>query len=153
VIDDLVVGIEPLASAENVNVEYEIAMHGARVQGNRAQLLRALHNIVSNAIQAVAPDDGTIRVNCRCEGPEASIEVADNGVGMTPDVLDHLFDPYFTTKPEGEGTGLGTVIAKKVIEEHNGSIDVKSEPGKGTTVAIRLPLMDDACRPAPTVMA
>jgi len=141
IVDDLVVGVEPMASAEEVEIQYEVKTNGATVNGSRAQLLRALHNLVANAIQAVPARSGKVRVTCECVNDRARIMVMDNGIGMSPEVLDRLFDPYFTTKREGEGTGLGTVIAKKIVEEHGGAIAATSRQGAGTEITIDLPLL------------
>ena len=141
IIDDLVVGVEPLASSEEVEIEYLVKTNGATINGSRAQLLRAMHNIVANAIQAVPARTGKVSLTCECVDNRARIRIKDNGIGMSEAVLKRLFDPYFTTKPDGEGTGLGTVIAKKIVEEHAGTIEVDSTPGEGTAVTIKLPLL------------
>jgi two-component system NtrC family sensor kinase len=65
--------------------------------------------------------------------------VSDTGPGIAPDKIGKIFDPFFTTKPVGEGTGLGLTICHRIVEEHGGTIDAESEPGKGTTFIIRLP--------------
>jgi len=60
------------------------------------------------------------------------VDFSDDGVGMTPEIMSHIFDPLYTTKARGHGTGLGLVIVNQIITEHGGSIEVESEPGKGT---------------------
>ena len=72
------------------------------------------------------------------ERPEVLLEVADTGTGLDPDVRKRLFDPYFSTK--SFGTGLGLAIALRAVEAHDGTIDVESEPGRGTLFRIRLPV-------------
>ncbi|MGD1075253.1 MAG: HAMP domain-containing sensor histidine kinase, partial [Thermodesulfovibrionales bacterium] len=71
--------------------------------------------------------------------PWIEVSVADTGPGIPHDIVDKIFDPFFTTKPVGEGTGLGLSICHRIVEEHNGSIDVESEIGVGTTIIIRFP--------------
>ena len=72
-------------------------------------------------------------------GQYAKLMVSDNGIGMDDEVLDRLFEPYYTTKDVGKGTGLGLSISFGIIEEHKGNIDVISEPGKGSEFIISLP--------------
>ena len=67
------------------------------------------------------------------------VSVSDTGAGISGDSLEKIFDPFFTTKPVGEGTGLGLSICHKIVEAHNGTIDVESEAGRGTTFTIRFP--------------
>jgi two-component system NtrC family sensor kinase len=105
-------------------------------------------NIIVNAAHAIADarkDDsmrmGTIRITTRQVGECAQIEISDDGCGMPEHVRQRIFDPFFTTKPVGKGTGQGLSISHNVIvKKHRGSITVHSEPGRGTTFTIRLPL-------------
>jgi len=106
-----------------------------------SQVNQVLLNLVTNAAQAIDKPRGLIRVKTRAEGPGAiAIEVSDNGKGITPEVLPRIFDPFFTTKEVGKGTGLGLSIAYKIVQQHGGRIDVKSQPGSGTTFTVVLPL-------------
>jgi len=104
-----------------------------------------LTNVVRNAIEAAERRPGG-RVNVMCEGRDGSVmfDVTDNGVGMTPDERERMFLPFFTTKPTG--TGLGLAIVKKIVDLHAGEIQVTSEAGRGTRVAITLPagVLDEA---------
>jgi two-component system, NtrC family, nitrogen regulation sensor histidine kinase NtrY len=99
-------------------------------------LHRVLSNLVLNAIDAM-PDGGSIDLRVRDEANKGIIEISDTGTGLTPEERDRLFTPYYTTK--GHGTGLGLAVAQSVISDHNGSITVQSEPGRGTTFTIQLP--------------
>ena len=140
IVEDMRSGVEPLLSNGEVRVEYGDVSGTAMVNGSRAQLLRAFHNVVANAIHAAAKGGGRIRVACETSGEKIVIRVEDNGCGMTPEVMHRMFEPYFTTKVEGEGLGLGMAITKRIIEDHQGTIRVSSTPGVGTTVIVRLPL-------------
>ena len=142
-IDDLVMGVEPLACTTNVDMEYVIEARDAVIEGSRPQLLRAVHNVVANAIQAVEPGAGKVRIGIRQTEGEVELTVRDNGCGMTQEVLDRMFEPYFTTKEESKGTGLGMVITKKIVEEHHGRVEVQSRPGEGTQVTLRFPLSEE----------
>ncbi|HEX7896540.1 MAG TPA: PAS domain-containing protein [Planctomycetota bacterium] len=97
-------------------------------------------NLLVNAGQAI-PKKGTIRLSTRVEDGHAVVRIADTGVGMTPDVQKRIFEPFFTTKPVGAGTGLGLHVAYRIVSGLGGRIDVRSEPGKGTEFAVRLPLV------------
>jgi len=68
------------------------------------------------------------------------VDFADNGLGMTPDILAHIFDPLYSTKQRGHGTGLGLVIVSQVVQEHGGSVDVESNPGEGTRFRLTFPV-------------
>ncbi|HEY8041418.1 MAG TPA: HAMP domain-containing sensor histidine kinase [Polyangiaceae bacterium] len=110
------------------------------------KLRQALLNLVLNAIQA-SPRGATVRIGVAraCEG--ARLTVHDDGVGMTPEVLDRIRKPYFTTK-EG-GTGLGVAVARGLVEQHGGRLEIKSTAGTGTTVTITLPMKAKPCARLP----
>ncbi|MCE9612984.1 MAG: hybrid sensor histidine kinase/response regulator [Lentisphaerae bacterium] len=143
-IEDLVMSVEPLMAAADVTMEYSIEDGGAVINGSHAQLVRAIHNVISNAIDAVTPGVGVIRLSCIYSDSFVEIKVTDNGSGMSPEVLKRMFEPYYTTKPKGKGTGLGTVIAHRIVEEHGGTITVTSAVGSGTTVGVKLPVMSES---------
>jgi signal transduction histidine kinase len=104
-------------------------------------------NIIDNAIQAMA-GSGTLTVRTMWENEEMiRVEICDDGPGIAKDVVDKIFNPFFTTKPFGEGTGLGLDLARRIIvEKHHGDLRVKSEPGN-TQFVVLLPLV----APAPEV--
>lgn len=103
------------------------------------QLNQVFMNILYNAADAI-PDKGEIQIKTRIENDQVQLSFKDNGSGMPEEIRAHIFEPFFTTKPVGKGTGLGLSIAYGIIEKHKGSIAVSSEPGKGTTFTITLPL-------------
>jgi two-component system, NtrC family, sensor kinase len=97
-------------------------------------------NLVVNAAQAIQ-GDGTITVSTRVDGPMVEIAIADTGTGIPPDVQPRIFSAGFTTKPIGEGTGLGLALTREIIEDtHGGRIWFDTEMGKGTTFTIRIPI-------------
>ena len=96
-------------------------------------------NLVHNALQAM-DYKGTLTLGLRRDGDNALVSVTDTGCGMTPEVRERIFDAFFTTKPAGEGTGLGLDIVRKIIEKHGGRILVDSEVGKGSTFTVSLPI-------------
>jgi signal transduction histidine kinase len=104
---------------------------------------RVFYNLVLNAAQATA-HGGTVTVKTRAEGRTAEIAVIDRGVGIGAAQMKDIFNPFFTTKPEG--VGLGLAIVAKIVDEHGGKIAVESEPGKGSIFCVSLP-MDPALAP------
>ncbi|HEM7800604.1 histidine kinase [Burkholderia cenocepacia] len=104
-----------------------------------SQLNQVFMNLLVNAAQAI-PERGVITIRTSSDGEQVSIAISDTGAGMTPDVVRRIFDPFFTTKPVGQGTGLGLSVSHGIVERHRGAIDVTSEPGRGTTFRIRLPV-------------
>jgi signal transduction histidine kinase len=86
------------------------------------------------------PNGGTIRIGLQSHYPNVELTIADSGDGIPKENVSRLFDPFFTTKPIGEGTGLGLTVAHGIIQEHDGSITVESEPGKGAAFHIFLPI-------------
>jgi signal transduction histidine kinase len=134
--------------AEDAGVRLELTGDAGLVLDADARKLRqALLNIVLNAIQA-SPRGATVRlaVSKAC-GEGARITVHDDGTGMSPEVLDRIRKPYFTTK-EG-GTGLGVAVARGLVEQHGGRIEYKSTAGTGTTVTITLPMKATPCMGLP----
>ncbi len=104
------------------------------------QVSQVFTNLLVNAAQAI-DTRGEIRITTRHEGGQVVVRVADTGSGMTPETQARLFTPFFTTKPAGTGTGLGLSICSSIIQRHQGRIEVQSEPGKGSTFIVRLPVM------------
>ena len=100
---------------------------------------RALTNIIENALHAM-PEEGVLSISVNRHGAELELVVVDTGVGVEADVLARIFEPYFSTKVTG--TGLGMAIAKRNVGLNGGTIAVASERGRGTTVIIRLPVVE-----------
>jgi len=98
---------------------------------------RVFFNLLLNGIQAM-PGGGTLRVSTRGGNGAAEAEVADTGSGIAPENLESIFNPFFTTKPDG--VGLGLAIVSKIVDDHGGKITVSSRPGEGTTFRVSLPL-------------
>jgi two-component system NtrC family sensor kinase len=103
------------------------------------QLTQVLVNLVVNAIQAM-PEGGKLNVLTDVQDQYVVCIVEDTGVGMTEEVLERLFVPFFTTKEINQGTGLGLPVVHGIVKSHGGTIEVKSKPGKGTKFTIRLPI-------------
>jgi signal transduction histidine kinase len=119
-------------------IRFETDIEGSTaVAGIGAELREVLTNLIFNAVDAI-PGEGVITIRTRHQGGEAIIEVIDTGVGMTADVRQRCLEPFFTTKGDG-GTGLGLAMVFGIIKRHQGTLEIDSEQGKGTTIRIRLP--------------
>lgn len=138
------------------HVKTSIAPHLPAVRGHLQKLEQVLTNILINASQAIPTGaKGEISITARyIERLDAVvIEVEDNGRGMTRDIMDHLFHPFFTTRRDAGGTGLGLSISYGLVQEHRGVIGVQSQPGIGSRFTIYLPASSgDRLRITPTIL-
>jgi two-component system sensor histidine kinase HydH len=128
--------LTPTARQANIEINWFPAADLPPVVLDEELFEQALLNLMLNAEQAM-PDGGTLTLIGRCDGDRVCLDVIDTGHGMTPDVLAKLFRPFHTTKQQGNGLGLPTT--RKIVVAHGGTIDVQSEPGRGTKFTIRLP--------------
>jgi len=112
------------------------------IPADAAGLHQALLNLVSNALDAVEDGSGAVTVSTKYDSMHRNVivKVVDNGTGIPPGQLDRIFTPFYSSKGQ-KGTGLGLAVAKKVVEEHQGTIEVESKPSEGTTFTITLPAM------------
>ena len=129
--------------SHSINVVTDLGNDLPTIQADTQQLRQVFLNLLTNASDAM-PDGGTLTVRAKQQtletgAPAVVIEFSDSGVGVEPADLPKLWEPFFTTKPEGKGTGLGLPICRRTVEEHHGTIEIDSLPGKGTTVRIILP--------------
>ena len=115
-----------------------------RVEGNEVRLCQVFLNLLLNAAHAISPgqpERNRIQVSARELGSHrVLIEVSDTGCGIPPELLERVFDPFFTTRPVGVGSGLGLSVSRRIITAHGGELSVESEPGKGTTFRVSLPV-------------
>ena len=141
VILELIALIEPQATVQNIMISKELKSDLPQVKVDTQQLHQALMNIILNSLEAM-PQGGKLKVRSRYDQRDEAIkiEITDTGYGIPEENLPYLFEPFFSSKPEGKGIGLGLSIVYEVIDEHNGSIEVESEVDKGTTFIIKLPL-------------
>ncbi len=120
------------------------------VEGTESRLGQVFLNLIVNAAQAMPErpvDENEIHARVTTDGDWVVIEVRDNGAGMPDEVRKRIFDPFYTTKPIGEGTGLGLSICHSIVTSMNGTIEVESVPGLGTTFRVRLPSAKGTPRP------
>ncbi len=122
----------------DVRVSTDFCPTGAVVVANRSQLLQIIINMVTNACQAM-DGGGELTLGTQIEKPETlAFTVADTGSGIPEKDLEHIFEPFYTTKKSGQGTGLGLSIVSRIVEHHRGTIEVTSRLGEGTSFEIRL---------------
>ncbi|MBP1738452.1 MAG: signal transduction histidine kinase [Deltaproteobacteria bacterium] len=135
--------VETQAQEKNIAIEKTLASEPLEAVVDPDRMNQVLLNLYLNAMQSMEGKGGVLTVTLsREKGPQPSVKISvkDTGTGIAKEDLDHVFDPYFTTKQSG--TGLGLAIVHKIIESHQGEIRVESEPGHGTTVSFYLPLFE-----------
>lgn len=143
VVDDMVRLVEREARYRNVAIERDYHEGAEPVVTDPALVRQVVLNLLNNAVQAV-DHDGTVTVSTHVTPRGADIRVADTGCGIPPENLKRIYDPFFTTKPPGKGTGLGLSICMRIVQKLGGSMDVESEPGRGSLFIINLPLRHEA---------
>jgi two-component system sensor histidine kinase RegB len=129
--------LDGLPGAERVALDASGATEGF-VRGPPRGLERALRVLLQNALQA-SGEDSPVELRATARGSSVVVEVVDRGSGMPPDVLARAGEPFFTTKEPGRGSGLGLFLARALLEQLGGELELESAPGRGTTARIVLP--------------
>ncbi|MEZ6125204.1 MAG: HAMP domain-containing sensor histidine kinase [Planctomycetaceae bacterium] len=130
--------VRPMSQYRDRAIEFEHT-EPLFLEMNASQIKQVLLNLVANGLQAT-PSGGQVQVILRDQTDWVVIEVRDTGQGMTPENIQHLFEPFYSTKETGKGTGLGLSITHRIIENHHGTIEPYSEgSGKGSVFIVRLP--------------
>lgn len=127
--------VEPTLQESHVELTTDLDANLPEISGDAGRLQQVFFNLVKNALDAM-PDGGKLEVSTRSEGEKVIAEFTDNGVGMNKEVSEQIFQPLFTTKERGRGTGLGLVVVKQIMQNHEAEIEVESAPGKGTTIKL-----------------
>ncbi len=130
--------VRPRQQKAGVESLIEFEPGALMVRGDRHQLMQAVMNVLINALHA-APKGSAVRVFGDSQGSRVHLCVADEGPGIAPEDLGKVTDPFFTTKPEGEGTGLGLAVTHGIVSRHDGELRIRSTPGEGTEVELVLP--------------
>jgi len=128
---------QPTLMARNVELQTDMAESLPTILADSDQLQQVFINLINNSLDAM-PLGGELRVSTSRDHDSVLIELTDSGEGISSEQIDMIFDPLFSTK-RGRGTGLGLTIVKQIVSEHNGEVEVESEPGKHTSFLIRLP--------------
>jgi PAS domain S-box-containing protein len=130
--------IAETAHKRGITVERDFGANIGLV-GQAERLERAFLDLFVNACDAMHAEGGVLHVVTRPSDDGVEIRIRDTGVGIAPDALERIFEPFYTTKPRGQGSGLGLLVTRSMVVEHGGTIEVQSEPEKGATFTIRLP--------------
>ncbi len=141
IVDDSLHLIEPQAEDLKIIISVVERENVPKILGDAEILRSVFNNLFINAAQAMEAAGGNLNVILSNDDNFGKIEIKDTGVGIPPENLDKIFEPYFSTKETG--TGLGLAIVKKIVDDHNGIIDVESAINEGTTFAVRLPKQKD----------
>ena len=126
------------AASREVRLQLDIEDGLPTVIMNPTEMTQVCVNLISNAVQASKPRS-SVTAHLYSLGNSVRLDVADEGHGIPKEEIGHIFDPFFTTRAGEGGTGLGLSITYGILKQHDGTIDVDSTPGQGTTVSITLP--------------
>ncbi|MBK9121779.1 MAG: HAMP domain-containing protein [Chloroflexi bacterium] len=154
VVSDAVRAARPLAEAKGIKLSV-VHIEPLRIYGDVQQLQQLMGNLISNAIK-FTPEGGTVSLNIQRVDRMARIEITDTGIGISPEQQERIFDRFYQVDPSRTqdgtgGFGLGLSVSRWIAESHNGAIEVRSQPGQGSTFTVSLPLVDaevDASHPS-----
>jgi len=126
----------------NITVDFLREPSVPPVQADAHQLMQVFLNLILNSEQAIREvhDRGTLRIRLEKKDKNVSVIFQDDGPGISPEILPHIFDPFYTTKRPGRGTGLGLSICKAILREHNGNVEAASGPGGGAVFTVTMPM-------------
>jgi PAS domain S-box-containing protein len=145
VLHDVENKLRPAAETKQLQTLLELDQTAPPILANESELYRVMFNLIENAIK-YTPNTGLITIRTRCDGKTVITEVVDTGIGIGADELPHIFDRFFRADRartiDIPGTGLGLAIVKRIVEMHNGTIDVDSTLGQGSVFRVRLPMVD-----------
>jgi two-component system NtrC family sensor kinase len=140
VVEDGFYFLEGRCAKGGIQVIRKLAADLPEITADPAQLNQVLVNLVVNAVQAM-PGGGTLTVSTRASDASAALIVEDTGAGMSEEIIEKIFLPFFTTKDVDEGTGLGLAVVHGIVTAHGGLIDVESHPGRGARFEVHLPVI------------
>lgn len=140
-LDDTLQLLEPQLRKSNIEIIKDYASVPPRIFGNGGKLQQVFTNLILNARDAMVGGGSIQLVTNVSDAGEVNIEVTDSGEGISEENLNKIFDPFFTTKGVGNGTGLGLAVSYGIVQEHAGTIEVRSQPGEGTTFRLSFPAL------------
>ena len=132
--------LENYARINNIDIQIDLAEDLPIIAGDQAQLQQVILNLMTNAIDAIEKN-GLIQIKSRSTGSLIHVGIKDDGPGLAEDKMKKIFDPFYTTKESGKGTGLGLWVSYSIIEKMGGTINVSSEAGRGATFTVEIPIV------------
>ena len=144
ILQESLVALQPELETRDISVSLDLAEDLPSLDLDSGQIQQALYNLIRNAYQAVSPPSGELSIGSSFNEYEIVLTIADNGIGMSPEVVGAIFEPFQTTK--ASGSGLGLLIVRRILREHGGELEVESEEGAGTTVTLFFPRTDKQVR-------
>ena len=142
-IDDMTLLIQKRLSMRNIRLVKEYAADMPPIEAVPDQFMQVILNILQNAEEAIPEGGGRITITTSATNGKAQIQIKDTGTGIPTRIMKNIFDPFFTTKPSVKGTGLGLSVTYGIIKKHGGEVLVDSQPGRGTTFTILLPVKQE----------
>jgi signal transduction histidine kinase/HAMP domain-containing protein len=139
VVEDILAVLAHDLKRHRIKINLELAGGLPPLPADESRIGQVVMNLGLNAIQAMAETGGQLRIATNTVDGVVQIEVEDTGCGIPPSVLNRIYEPFFTTKPVGKGTGLGLFITHQIVSEMGGTIQVRSQPGQGTCLTVRIP--------------
>jgi signal transduction histidine kinase len=147
VVRDIVAILAHDMKRSGIEAQFDLTEGLPPLSGDESRLAQVIMNLALNSLQAMEDGGGRLRIATSSENGSIQIEVDDSGVGIPPELLRRIYEPFFTTKPVGKGTGLGLFITHRIVTEMGGTIQVHSQPAKGTLFVVRLPRSQREARP------
>jgi len=145
VLDDTLQLLEPQLRRNQIEIARVYDSDSPRVFGNSGKLQQVFTNLVLNARDAI-PGGGRITISTAADRDSVVVEISDTGIGIASENVAKIYDPFYTTKGVGRGTGLGLAVSYGIVQEHSGHIGVESTPGRGTTFRITMPAAHSRAR-------
>ena len=147
IVSEVLTMVQHLSKFRDRNIEFS-RTQPCHLEINRAEITQVVLNIVANALESMEAG-GTLRIDLNEETDQVILTFRDDGCGMTKEIIENLFDPFFTHGKNGQGTGLGMAICQRIIGDHSGTIEAASPgPGEGSTFYVHLPRKAAASAPA-----
>lgn len=148
ILTDVLKLLEPEIRQHGIQINMELQPRLPLLSLDPVQIRQVFYNLIKNAYQAIPPEGGTILVKNGYTDDSVFVTVADNGCGISPEIMGSIYEPFLTTK--SAGSGLGLLIVRRIVKEHGGSITLASQPGQGTTITVFFPRVERTIRLLPS---